>query len=409
MIIRDIKLAIKTLRASRWRTGLTILGVVVGVSSVVTIVSIGDGVRQQITRQVGEASQGQITVRPGRLVERDERGRVTSVNYQNVLSSGSLTNSDIDVLTKLKGLDDVVPFGILSGVPDIDGRKYSQAVVIGTNKDLLNVSRHELAFGSMFTANESEKGVAVIGSRVAENLFGEIAPIGKAMTIRGKEVIVKGVLNQLPPYPQDLGIDQNQAIFLPYNFAEDAAGGQLRVYQIIVAPNTALSQPEAVESINKVMLDSHSGSDDFTVLQTADNLAIASNATYLLTSLIASMAGISLLVGGIGIMNIMLVAVSERTYEIGVRKSVGATTHQIRSQFLTEAVLISALGGFVGVIVSLFANYILRLTTSLEPAFNFRLMGVAVVGAVVIGAFFGLMPAIKAARKDPIEALRRTT
>lgn len=407
MLNTFFRMAVRSLRANRWRSFLTMLGVVVGVASVVTIVSIGQGVKQQITKQVSSAGSDTVTVRPGRLVERDERGRVSKVNYRGVVSAGSLTDADIAAVRKTKGLASVVPFGLLSGAPVSQTASMNDALVVGTSSQLSGVINRKLAYGSYFTANDANTGAAVIGPRVAEQLFKENAPIGQTFTLRGKEIIVRGVLEPAAPNPQDLGLNYDYAIFLPYDFAKELAGGQLQIYQILVQPLKTSQTPEIVAALQEELTKAHSGQTDFTVLQAADNLAIASNALNLMTTLIAAMAGVSLIVGGIGIMNIMLVAVSERTHEIGIRKSIGATNSQIRRQFLIEAIVISGTGGVFGILGALLANYILRITTSLEPTFDPYLMAAALLGAIGLGTFFGLAPAIKAARKDPIEALRR--
>lgn len=407
MLSTYLKMSVRSLKAARWRTFLTMLGVVVGVISVVTIISIGEGVKQQITRQVNAAGAEVVTIRPGRLVERDEHGRVIEVHYRGVFAGGSLTDADIAAVRQAKGLASVAPFGLLSGIPSQDGQMDTQAIVIGTGEDLPSLTNRKLAYGSFFSSADMHAPAAVIGPKVAETLFKENSPIGHIMTIRGQEIIVRGVLEAHAPSPQDLGLNYDHAVFLPYEFAKTLAGGQLQIYQILARSQKGIAPEAAVASLNASLSKTHGGETDFTVLQAADNLAIASNALNLMTALVASMAAISLIVGGIGIMNIMLVAVSERTHEIGVRKSVGATNAQIRGQFLIEAAFISTVGGFIGILGSLLANYLLRITTSLEPAFDPWLYGYALGGAILIGSVFGLAPAIKASRKDPIEALRR--
>ena len=407
LLSTHIRMAVRALRSARWRSFLTMLGVVVGVVSVVTIISIGEGVKQQITRQVNAAGTELVTVRPGRLVERDERGRVTQVHYRGVFTGGTLTDADISTVRQTKGLAAVAPFGLLSGTPQLDGTSYNEALIVGTGPELPQLTNRKLAFGSFFSTNDTHAPAAVIGPKVAENLFKENSPIGRIFTIRGQEIIVRGVMHPEPPNPQDLGIDYDYAVFLPYEYAKKLAGGQLQIYQVLALPANSAKAPAIVEALNAGLTKAHGGETDFTVLQAADNLAIASNALNLMTALVAAMAGISLLVGGIGIMNIMLVAVSERTHEIGVRKSVGATNAQIRWQFLIEAALISLVGGVVGVAGSLGVNYALRISTSLEPSVNPQLYAAALGGAVLIGSMFGLAPAVKASRKDPIDALRR--
>lgn len=407
MISSYLKMSVRSLRAARWRSYLTMLGVVVGVASVVTIVSIGEGVKQQIIRQVTLAGGNLVTIRPGRLVERDSEGRVIKVNYQNIFHSGTLSEKDLQTIRETPGLATVVPLGLLSGVPEVDGVKATNTVLIGTSHEFPSATSRNIGFGGFFTSFDAGAPVAVLGVKAAEELFRGEAPLGRTFMLRGQEVIVRGVMDPAMPTPQDIGLNYDYAIFLPFEFVKELAAGQLQIYQVLAKPAASKTSLDIAASLNKSLTEAHGGQTDFTILQTADNLAIASNALDLMTTFVAVMAGISLLVGGIGIMNIMLVAVSERTHEIGVRKSVGATNSQIRGLFLTEAVLISAVGGVLGVIVSLLANYTLRLTTSLEPALDPYLMATAIVGAVLLGSIFGLAPAIKAARKDPIEALRR--
>lgn len=407
MLTTYFRMASHAIRTSRWRSFLTMLGVVVGVSSVVTIISIGQGVKQQISRQVTDAGTEIITVRPGRLVERDSRGSVTKVHYQGIVASGSLSEADLAAVRQSKQLLSVVPFGLMSGLPQVDAVSAKDAVIIGTSPDVSSVLNRKLSYGGFFDPSDVDEPAAVIGPKLAEELFRENAPIGRMFKLRGQEIVVRGVLESAQPGPQDIGLNYDYAVFLPYEYAKKLNNGQLQMYQILVRPGENAAPDAVVQELTANLLKTHGGQEDFTVLQAADNLAIASNALGLMTALVAAMAGISLVVGGIGIMNIMLVAVSERTHEIGVRKSIGATNRQILWQFLIEAAVISATGGVFGVLVSLLANYGLRVTTRLEPALDPVLMAVAVLGAVLIGTFFGLMPAIKAARKDPIEALRR--
>lgn len=400
------KMALHSIGSTRWRSFLTMLGVIVGVVSVVTIVSLGEGVRQQLTHQINHTGQDLITVRPGKLVERDQRGVVRSVHLLNLLGSGSLSEADITTVSKNPDVSTAVPFGLISGVPETEDRQLTNSPLIGATTNAPEVLNQKIT-GSFFDTDNAATAQAVIGQKVAQDLFGLNLPIGRGFTLRGQTVIVVGVFETFSNNPLSPGIDYNNAIFLPYQFAKQLAGGQLQLYQVLARPAQNKTVTQTVQSLNQNLSAAHGGQTDFTVLQAADNLAIASNALTLLTGLVAAIAAISLIVGGIGIMNIMLVSVSERTQEIGVRKSVGATNRQILGQFLTEAVVISSVGGFLGVIGALFVNYILRLTTALEPTISLPVMVSAVAVAVAVGTFFGIMPAIKAARKDPIEALRQ--
>jgi ABC-type antimicrobial peptide transport system permease subunit len=401
-----IKMALRSISSNKWRSFLTMLGVLIGVMSVVTIVSLGEGVRQQIIDQVNLTGSDLITVRPGQLIERDEGGNIVNVNFLSANGGGSLSESDIATINKTKGVGGVVPFGLLNTVATYEGAK-KDILVIGTTNNMPSAVSRKVLYGNFFGPGESGSPVAVLGHKVAEDLFKENAPISKTFQIRNKDIVVRGVMEHFESDPLNPGFDYNNAIFLPYQFAKDLGGGQLQNYQVLVRPATGQKVTDTVRSLELSLTRAHGGNADFTVLKASDNLAIASSALSLLTALVAGIAAISLLVGGIGIMNIMLVSVSERTHEIGVRKSVGATNGQILGQFFVEAIVLSGVGGILGVLASLLANYAIRLTTSLEPAVSVQIMLAAFVVALLVGSFFGLMPALKAARKDPIESLRR--
>jgi ABC-type antimicrobial peptide transport system permease subunit len=401
------KMALHSIGRAKWRSFLTMLGVVIGVISVVTIVSLGEGVRQQITRQINQAGSDLITIRPGHLINRNDKGAVSSVRLLNLLGSGSLSEADVANVQKVSGLQLTVPFGYMNGVPEANGRTDSQALLIGTSDQAAQALNQKIKYGVFFETGTGSVIHAVLGQRVAQELFNENAPIGRSFTIRGQTAIVVGVFDDFDNNPLAPGLDYNHSIFLSYDFAKNLAGGQLQIYQILVRPAQGQTVTQTVERLTAKLKAAHGGQTDFTVLHAEDNLAIAGSALTLLTGLIAGIAAISLIVGGIGIMNIMLVSVSERTHEIGVRKSVGATNQQILGQFLTEALVLSAVGGIIGVIASLILNYLLRIWTTLEPAISFAVMVYAVLVALGVGMIFGITPAIKAARKDPIEALRR--
>ncbi len=401
-----MKMALHSIGSARWRSFLTMLGVVVGVVSVVTIISLGDGVQRQLSNQINHTGQDLITVRPGRLVERDKSGAIKKINLSNLLGNGSLSENDVETVKKNSSVGVVVPFGLMSGVAVTDEREAPTSPLIGTTPNALEVLNQKI-YGSFFNEDTIGNNQAVIGHRIAQDLFDQNLPIGRAFKLRDQTIIVVGVFEPFTNNPLSPGIDYNNAIFLPYKFAKQTAGGQLQIYQVLARPAKDKTVIDTVDSLNQSLTSSHGGQNDFTVLQAADNLAIATSALSLLTNLVSVVAAISLVVGGIGIMNIMLVSVSERTQEIGVRKSVGATNKQILGQFLTEAIVISGVGGLLGVLGALFANYLLRLTTGLEPTISPVLMAWAVILAVAIGSFFGITPAIKAAKKDPIEALRQ--
>jgi putative ABC transport system permease protein len=402
----DIKMAVAAVRASKWQSFLTTLGVIIGVSSVVIIVSLGEGVKQQIVGQINHLGEDLITVRAGKLITRDANGNVVDVNLANNLGNYAVSEQDYLTVAQNPNVATAVPFSLVSGTPTYGSKQYAGGFVVASTPDTPKALNQAVEFGTFFKPEDVDKNMAVIGHKVAERLFEENVPVGKAFKIRGEEFVVRGVFEEFENTPLTPNADYNTAIFIPYNVGKRISGGQSQIQHVLVKPKDPKKVEETVQQLQTTLLAAHAGQDDMTVLKQSDNLAIADDLLGLLTSLIAAVAGISLVVGGVGIMNIMLVSVSERTREIGVRKAVGATNRQILHQFLVEAVALSVSGGVLGIAFSLLANALIRIFTQLEPVVTLPIMFIAVGVSVVVGVFFGVAPALQAARKDPIEALR---
>lgn len=404
----NIRMALASIGAAKWRSFLTMLGVIIGVSSVITVVSLGEGVKHQLTAQINQSGADLITVRGGHLANYDADGKIVSVNLQSLFAGTALSDADYQTIQKIPSIQIASPFAVVAGIPKADdGIEDPGADIIATNEKGALALNQEVAYGSFYNEAENKKPVAVIGKRVAEVLFKENVPVGKTFELRGQKFTVGGVFRQFEASPLTPGLDYNHAIFIPYDYAKQMSPSPLQPYHVLVRPKSDSSIDAVVSAINADLTASHGGQKDFTVLKASDTLAVANNVLTLLTNLVSAIAAVSLLVGGIGIMNIMLVAVSERTYEVGIRKSIGATNRQILNQFLTEAMVLSTTGGILGVIASLLINYLLRIFSNLQPVITPRVMGIAVLVAVVVGIVAGITPALKAARKDPIEALRR--
>ncbi len=401
----NLKLAIESLKSSKWRSFMTMLGVIVGVASVVTVVSIGEGVKHQISEQINQLGPDLITIRSGKVVNRNAAGEITGYNVLGILASGTLTEKDWQGIQENKDVRLTVPMNIVPGVlKTVDQGSYGDGVVIGAPAGVPEVLGQELAYGS-FYKNES-KDTAVIGTRVAERLFKENVPIGKSFEFRGRNFTVRGVFNEFAESPLTPTIDYNNAVFIPYETSKEATGGLVNIFQILIKPVDPNNTEAVAASIQANLKGARAGQEDFTVLKQQENLELASSLLNLLTTMITAVAGVSLFVGGIGIMNIMLVSVSERTREIGIRKAIGATNQQILSQFLLESAVISVVGGMVGVLLSVVANYCLRIFTDIEPVITMPIVFIAVGVSLAVGIIFGITPAVRAARKDPIAALR---
>lgn len=407
MVTGNFRIAFDSITSAKWRSFLTTLGIIIGVMSVVTIVSIGEGVKKQISDQIGEFGTDLITIRPGKPVEKNAAGDVSGINFLTAFAGNALTENDLKVAASTPGVGVAVPMSFVTGTPVADDVQYKAGFIFATSENLPKVLNHSVEYGAFFNTEDADKPVAVIGEKVAEELFQETVPIGRSLKIRGETFVVRGVFEKFDTSRLTLSADYNHAIFIPFGVGKRLNNNQSNIQQILIKPSSHDQTTQTIDVLQKQLLNAHAGQDDFTILTQADNLAVASTILNLLTRFITGVAAISLIVGGIGIMNIMLVSVTQRTQEIGIRKAVGATNRQILSQFLIEAVVISLVGGILGVIGSLIANFLIRVTTDLEPLITLPIMFLAVAISILVGIVFGVAPALQAARKDPIQALRR--
>lgn len=406
MVTGNFKIAMDAIKHAKWRSFFTMLGVIIGVASVVTIVSIGEGVKSQVSNEIDRRGPDLITVRPGKVAETDESGRVNGASIFSSLVNAPLSESDLKVVSETPNVDYAVPISYLSGVPRAGKVEMPRAVVFGTSSDLPKALNQKVEYGAFFD-KDANKNVAVIGTRIAEELFRETVPIGASMELRGQSFVVVGIFEEFNDISLSTEADYNSAIFVPTESVKKLNNNQLPLQQILLRPKQ-LSQRDAVaKNIETRLLNSHAGQHDFTVLTQDTNRSISNEILNILTSLVTAVAAVSLIVGGIGIMNVMIVSVTERTHEIGIRKAVGATNQQILAQFVIESAVISFVGGIFGIVVSLIANFALRVSTDLTPIITLPVMGVALTAALLVGIVFGVAPALKAAHKDPIEALRR--
>lgn len=382
------------------------LGVIIGVFSVVVIVSVGVGIRQQITGQIKQLGADLITVLPGENVSSGASGLLNQVNLLPTLGTGSLSQSDLTLIGSTKGVNIAVPMSTITGPVVINGNQFSNAQVIATTDNFPLIVNQQPVYGQFFQTGDVDPDEAIVGQNVAIQLFKENIPIGRTFQIRGQMFTVEGVFNQFNTSPLTPISNYNNAIFIPYNVGQAMSGNQAQIYEIFVKPKNVSQTNQTAQAIRNVLTSNHGGQTDFSVLEQKQDLAVADSTLDTLTVLIATVAAVSLLVGGIGIMNIMLVSVMERTHEIGVRKAIGGTNKQILMQFLIEAGIIGLIGGIIGIILSFVADLLIRYFTTLEPAINLPIVLIAIGIALLAGIVFGTTPAFKASRKNPIDSLR---
>ena len=406
MFKNNYRMAINSLRASRWRSFLTMLGVIIGVVAVVTVFSIGEGIKQSITSEAESLGPDVVTVLPGPQVqEREDIGHT----FNPFASIGhSLTDSDVERMRGVHEDIEVVPFLRGSGTVGSGDEVMDQAVVVVTEGDAPLVLNQDIRFGTWHDdASESGRDFTVIGSAVASELFGEHSPIGRTMTVGEQSFTVRGVFAEFPRSPLPfMSIDYNNAVFVSSEAGNALSENGNTIFQVLAHGGGSLSADDLSNEVQGALADGRDDSRDFSVLKRSEMINVYSGILDIVTIAIAAIAAIALFVAGIGIMNIMFVAVSERTSEIGIRKAIGATNGQILGQFITEAAVISFLGGVFGVLGSLLFNYFIRLFTPLQPVILPELMVGAGIIALLIGIMFGAAPAVRAARKHPIDALR---
>ncbi len=398
-----LKAGLDSVGGAKLRNFWTMLGVIIGVASVITVVAIGEGVKHQVSNQIHH-SGSIITVQPSAPAVSNG---TSSLNLLSGLSlTGSLNPSDVNTVASTPGVSSAVPLSAMTAKITGNQSTYKNGLVIGTTQDMASDFNQSMQYGVFLIDSDSSSYGVVLGSQAALDLFNEDVPLGQSLMVNGRSFTVRGVFNSFPVTPLSTTADFNNAIFIPYDITQQMTNNTAETYQILANPTNVHDDAKVARAISSHLRSAHGGQSDFSVYtaqQTANNNSAILD---LLTRLIAGTAAISLLVGGIGIMNVMLVSVTERMHEIGIRKAVGATNRQIWSQFTIEAAVLSLVGGIIGIIIAGITDLALRLATDLEPEINWQIVVLATVVALLVGIIFGTIPALKAARKDPIEALR---
>lgn len=403
-----LKTSLRGLSTNRSRSFLTILGIVIGITAIMLVVSLGAGAQDLILGQIQGLGTNTIAVIPGR--------EPTGPSDVVALYSDSLKQKDIDALknkANVPGLQSIMPVVFGGGASSYGSNTY-QVTIFGGSELLASIfDLHPQ--GEFITADDvaSRSDVVVLGSKTADHLFGNNDPLGEKIKIKGRNLRVIGVL---PASGGGTLFNFDDMVLMPYTTAQDYILGQKYFSRIIIQAQNDDAVPATAEDIKLTLRESHNISDpskdDFTVQTQQDLASRLSTITSALTWFLVAVASIALFVGGVGIMNIMLVSVTERTREIGLRKALGATDRDILSQFLLESVLLTAIGGLVGIILGSALAYIISIILSKGLHVNWQfvfpwsgaLLGLGV--STLIGLVFGSYPANQAAKKSPIEALR---
>lgn len=397
-----LKIALKALNNNKLRCFLTMLGIIIGVASVITMLAIGQGSKDSIKAQISEMGSNMIMIHPGNM----QRGGVRQSSDDNQ----KIKVSDYEALQTLLGIAAISP-SVNSGGQLVYGNNNYPSSIYGINPDYLDIRKLKVKDGTMFTDHDIKTAakVCVLGKTVVDNLFPDGSdPIGKVVRFGSIPFTVVGVLESKGT--NSMGQDQDDVVLAPYTTVMKRILAVDYLQGIFASAVDENHTDETIESITEVLRSEHKlkegAEDDFSIRSQQELSEMMNSTSDMMTVLLACIAGISLLVGGIGIMNIMYVSVTERTREIGLRMSIGARGIDILAQFLIEAVIISVTGGIIGILLGFISTWLVTIIARWPVSIQMYSVLLSFAVCTVTGVFFGWYPAQKASNLDPIEALR---
>jgi len=397
------KIALKALGNNKFRGFLTMLGIIIGVAAVITMLAIGQGSKKSIQAQISEMGSNMIMIHPGG----ERRGGVR-------LSADDMETLKIEDLEDIRSQASFVTYvspAVNSSGQAIYGANNTPTTVYGVNRDYLDIRRYKVEEGEAFTDRDIQTAakVCLVGKSVVDELFPDGQnPVGKVIRFGSIPLRITGVLES-KGY-NSMGMDQDDLIIAPYTTVQKRILAITHLQEIVCSALAEEYTEQAIEEITSILRDNHrlkpADEDDFSIRSQQELSSMMTSTTDMMTVLLAAVAGISLLVGGIGIMNIMYVSVTERTREIGLRMSIGAKGRDILAQFLIESILISVTGGLIGVVFGIGAAFLVNILASYPIYIQPWSVILSFAVCTVTGVFFGWYPARKAAGLDPIEAIR---
>ena len=395
------KLAADSIRKNTMRTLLTMLGIVIGVGAVIIMVAIGQGARSSIEEQINTLGTNMLVITAG--------ASTTGGVNQGAGTFNRLQIEDADKLSRESTFLTAVSPVIVTRSQIIGGEGNWRATINGVSTDYQVIRDWPMKSGTFFTESDerSIRKVAVLGNTIAEALFPGMDAVGQQVQVRYVPFVVIGVLS--PKGQTANGTDQDDVVLVPYTTAQTRLSGRSFIAQILASTANPADIPAAQVEMRDIMRESHKlgdGDDDFTIKNQNELAEAATGTTEVMTWLLAAIASVSLLVGGIGIMNIMLVSVTERTREIGIRMAVGARGSDVMVQFLVESIVISIAGGVIGILVGIGGSTLIGSLTGWSTQTSPQAVFIAVGFSAAVGVFFGFYPARKAAALNPIQALR---
>jgi len=399
MLWNALLLALREIRRNVMRSSLTILGIVIGVAAVIIMVTIGNGATARVTEEIASLGSNLLILRPGQRLGPGQRSEAAPFDIEDVEA----------IARDIGGVFAVAPSSVQPATA-IYGNLNWNTTVTGTDNHYLTVRNHVIASGREFSENELRAGraICIIGETVRKELFGSQDPLGGKIRLGKLSCEVIGVLASKG---QSMGgSDQDDTVLVPLRTLWRRIAGNQEISHIYISAREGVTTEKVQRDIELLMRErrrvSAGEEDDFSVLDMKEISEALTGSTEVLTSLLGTVAAVSLLVGGIGIMNIMLVSVTERTREIGVRLAIGALEREVLMQFLVEAVVLSSLGGVLGIVLALAASSVLTDVMRVPYVFDPWIIVIAVIFSAGIGVIFGYFPARKAAQLNPIDALR---
>lgn len=397
-----LKLARTSIQENRTRSFLTCLGIAIGVASIILILSLMGSISQLIAGQVKNIGANLIVVRP-KSTKDMVTGVIEELTASNSYQKSNLTLKDIGIISELENITAVAPITISTNTVVTDKNQINSVVVLGTQEDFIKIQPLDLKYGSFI--NENSENTVVVGHMLSLKLFNTMNAVGKTLTLMGEKFIVSGVLSQVEESINFSNVDFDNALIMNIG-ALDKVSGSTQIQQINIKTKNTASLIDVTKNIQKNLMEYKKGENNFMVISGKQITHPASSLFMIISSMLALVAGISLIVGGIGVMNIMLVSVAERTHEIGVRKAVGASSQNILMQFLFEALILSLMGGVLGLVLGYMLAFFISIMTPFKPYISVEIILMTFLTTLIVGVLFGIYPALKAATKNPIDSLK---
>ena len=398
-----LSLARNSIKEHRTRSFLTCLGIAIGIASIILILSLTGSISRFISGELEGVGSDLIVVRPNTTKD-TLTSAIEELTSANSFERSNLTTKDTDIITQNDKITAAAPISLsVTTISDSDNT-ITSANILGTTPDFFKIENLTLHHGTALSEKNKDSSI-VIGHLLSLELFNTSNPVGRTLEFRGKRFIVVGVLEETTDIINLNNIDYNNTLIMDINVLEGLLGS-LQIQQINAKVRNTGELAAASDEIRAALIEAHSGDTNLSVIYGEAVTHPASTLLDIISGALALVAGISLIVGGIGVMNIMLVSVSERTHEIGIRKAVGASSKNILTQFMLESMILSILGGLLGVILGYIIALLISGFTPFAPYMDLKILFTVFIITIIVGVIFGIYPSLKAASKNPIDSLK---